>query len=301
MKTIEEARREGIKTNEIYNGDALELMRLIPNEFIDLVLTDPPYGMLDHKLDRRIDWKAISEEWARILKRDAMIVMFGRGTQLYRWAAYLEDLGFDFKEEIIWDKKQPSGGLTPLLRVHELIVVYARGKKRIKKVRVPYEEVADAQTMFADLRRIASALQGMEKDDLIKYIQNDFIKDFNRARHLKHEITMSNVNNCARGVSTFEKVRFGAVETSIISITREHYTMEHPTQKPLRLIERLLNITSDEGDLVLDLFLGSGTTAVAAKKLGRNYIGFEILEEYCRIAEKRLQLTPSSIFAKGGD
>lgn len=64
--------------------------------------------------------------------------------------------------------------------------------------------------------------------------------------------------------------------------------INHPTQKPLKLIQRIIQTSSKENDLVLDCFMGSGTTAVACKELGRNYIGFEISEEYCKIAEERI-------------
>ena len=63
----------------------------------------------------------------------------------------------------------------------------------------------------------------------------------------------------------------------------------HPTQKPLALIGKLVRIHSNKGDVILDPFLGSGTTAVAAKKLGRNYIGIEINPDYVKIAEERLK------------
>lgn len=63
----------------------------------------------------------------------------------------------------------------------------------------------------------------------------------------------------------------------------------HPTQKPEALIRRLIETATNEEDLVLDCFMGSGTTAVACKQLNRNFIGFELSEEYCKIAEKRLQ------------
>lgn len=67
----------------------------------------------------------------------------------------------------------------------------------------------------------------------------------------------------------------------------------HPTTKPLGLIEELIYFHSEEGDIVLDPFIGSGTTAVACKKLNRNFIGFEISKEYCDIANKRLQSVTS--------
>jgi DNA modification methylase len=64
---------------------------------------------------------------------------------------------------------------------------------------------------------------------------------------------------------------------------------EHPTEKPLNFVKRLLRISSNADDIIFDGFMGSGTTAIAAKQLGRNFIGFEISEEYCKIAEGRLQ------------
>lgn len=65
--------------------------------------------------------------------------------------------------------------------------------------------------------------------------------------------------------------------------------MVHPTQKPIEVIEKLINDSTHEGDLILNCFMGSGTTAVAAKKLNRNFIGFEIQEKYLEIAEDRLR------------
>lgn len=65
--------------------------------------------------------------------------------------------------------------------------------------------------------------------------------------------------------------------------------MVHPTQKPVEVIEKLITDSTKEGDLVLDCFMGSGTTAVAAKKLNRNFIGYEIQEKYIEIAERRLR------------
>jgi len=69
----------------------------------------------------------------------------------------------------------------------------------------------------------------------------------------------------------------------------------HPTQKPLGLIKTLIQLTTKEGDTVLDPFIGSGTTAIACKVLGRHFIGFEVSEEYCKLAEDRLRNNPESI------
>jgi len=69
----------------------------------------------------------------------------------------------------------------------------------------------------------------------------------------------------------------------------------HPTQKPLGLIKTLIQLTTKEGDTVLDPFIGSGTTAIACKVLGRHFIGFEVSAEYCKLAEDRIRNNPESI------
>ena len=79
--------------------------------------------------------------------------------------------------------------------------------------------------------------------------------------------------------------------TSVIQIAKEHKTgaFYHPTQKPVALVEYLIRTYTDEGDVVLDNCMGSGTTAIAAIRSGRHYIGFETDASYCRIAEERIK------------
>lgn len=88
---------------------------------------------------------------------------------------------------------------------------------------------------------------------------------------------------CMKGMNIFRPPGFsgGAKKTN--------GKMVHPTQKPVEVIEKLIDDSTQEGDLVLDCFMGSGTTAVAAKRLNRNFIGFEIQEKYVAIAEQRLK------------
>ena len=71
---------------------------------------------------------------------------------------------------------------------------------------------------------------------------------------------------------------------------------DHPAQYPEELIERIIKVGTNPGDLVLDPFMGSGTTAVVAKKLGRNYVGYELEEEYIKIAERRLSDGDATLF-----
>ena len=98
-----------IELNKIYNEDCLEGMKRIPDKSVDAIVTDPPYKYLKHKLDRDWNEDVIFDEWNRVLKDDGFIVIFGRGIPFYRWNVKLNELGFNFKEEVIWNKKASSG------------------------------------------------------------------------------------------------------------------------------------------------------------------------------------------------
>jgi len=78
-------------------------------------------------------------------------------------------------------------------------------------------------------------------------------------------------------------------------VNAERHKTSHPTEKPERLLERIISIGSKEGDMVLDPFMGSGTTGVVAKRLNRNFVGIEIDNEYFSIAKKRIELTQTSV------
>lgn len=86
-----------------------------------------------------------------------------------------------------------------------------------------------------------------------------------------------------------QSITAGFNEKSIIQQRREHYTMQHPTQKPVRLMERLMQLVTQEDDLVIDPFMGSGSTGLAALNLNRRFIGMELDDEYLGIAKARLE------------
>ena len=92
-----------------------------------------------------------------------------------------------------------------------------------------------------------------------------------------------------RAYQTYKAYTRGILFKSIIRVNREHYKFKHPTQKPLKLMEYLLKVCSNENDIVLDCFAGSGSTLVACEKLNRKWIGIEINEEYCEIVKQRIK------------
>lgn len=282
---------KNIKINEIYNMDCIEGMKQLQDNSVDAIITDPPYLYLKHKLDRDFNEEAVFEQWDRLLKDDGFIVIFGRGISFYRWNVKLSELGFEFKEEVIWNKRYISNPTGKLMRVHETVSLLTK-KGKLNKVRVPYIEKKqfDLAGLENDVKRIKSAV-GNEKS-----LNNilDFVARKNEGvyedKPRKKSITVgSDLKSKDRAVGTFKAVRDGNVESSIITVNSERYKAAHPTQKPVRLMERLMNLVTNDNDVVLDPFSGSGSTALAAQNLNRKYVGFEIDEEYYSKSLERIK------------
>ncbi len=280
-----------INLNTICNEDCLEGMKRIPNGSVDCILTDPPYLYLkNQKLDRMFDEKAFFSECKRVLKKDAFIVLFGRGTSFYRWNCMLADMGFTFKEEIIWDKINTTSPLLALSRKHETISIHSVGNKHIFRSKIPYEEIRriDDPKLVGDAKRIVSYIRNNDVDKIKEEINNGLV--YNRKKtHKSHVSTQSGFNSSDRAMSCIDSIKNGCNERDIISILRDHYSAIHPTQKPVRLLERLLKLTSEEGDIILDPFSGSGSTALACINTNRNYIGYEIDKEYYDLSMDRIK------------
>ncbi|MDK7376173.1 DNA methyltransferase, partial [Weeksella virosa] len=121
----------------LYNADNKDVMQRLADGSVDVILTDPPYLYLkNQKLEREFDEQLFFSECKRVLTKNGFIVMFGRGTSFYRWNTILADLGFTFKEEIVWNKSHCTSPLMRLSRVHETISIFTKGKGTINKVKV---------------------------------------------------------------------------------------------------------------------------------------------------------------------
>ena len=277
----------------IYNEDCISGMEKIPDSSIDVILTDPPYKYLNAKFDRDFDEEAFFKQASRVLKPDGWIILFGRGTSFYRWNTRLAEMGFSFKEEICWNKCFANSPVSPLSRIHETISLSTKGKGKIRRVKVPYVEkrVDDLERIAGDIRRIKGVLNNPDAlKRVLHYIENGEIIDWDKPK--KIGITVHSPIPCPRrDVSVIQGMTEGMVESSIIKIQAKHKGYIHPTEKPVRLLERLLNLVIAENSygVVLDPFSGSGSTAIAAKNLGHNFIGFEIDKEYWKSSINRIQ------------
>lgn len=279
--------------NEIkfLHDDSINVLKQLEDNSIDAIVTDPPYEYLNHKLDRRFVKSEVLEQWDRVVKDDGFIVFFGRGESFHEINYLLNNLGWKFKEEVIWNKRSVTSPFLPLSRVHETVSLLSKNGK-IRKNKVPYEEVKKYQLdrMQNDLKRIVSGLGNQKSLMSINYfLENQKVLN-DKQNKPKFGVTVShNFKTTDQAAGALQSIIKGLNEQSIMEVARDGRKITvHPTQKPIRLMERLINLVSDDGDTILDPFMGSGSTGLAAKNINRNFIGVEIDDEYFEKAKIRL-------------
>ena len=267
-------------------------MKTLPDGSVDVICTDPPYKYLDHKLDKDFDETIFFDEVVRVLKDGGWIIIFGRGISFYRWNFMLAERGLTFKEEVIWDKIRPSSPLLPLKRRHETISIFCKKKGSILKSHIPYLEKKefDISGIVSDIKRIRTIINNSnELNHVLEYLESHEIKYTEDNKGIANGTTHhSVVKRAPRPVECLKQMREGMRESSIISILPAQYKRVHPTEKPVRLIERLLQLVTRRG-LVLDPFSGSGSCRIACHNLGLDFIGCEIDKEYFDKANERFE------------
>jgi len=239
--------------NDVYIicGDCLEMLPRIPSNSIDLVLCDLPYGVTArNKWDSIIDLASLWEEYRRLSKQKTAIVL--TASQPFTSKLVLSNLDM-FKYDWCWDKVNKFSGhlnnkIQPM-RIKEDILVFGVGTPTY----IP--QMVDGVPYKAVSSGRKSTNFGEQKDKVC---------------------TVSSGKRYPRNILSIKGDERGTVGRL------------HPTQKPEALFSYLIETYTDSRDgVVLDNCLGSGTTAVVAKKLGRKCIGIEISEEYCAIAASR--------------
>ena len=288
-----------MKNIQLYNEDNLEVMRRLPSESINVICIDPPYLYLkNQKLERPFDEQLFFSECKRLLTPNGFIVMFGRGISFYRWNGILDSLGFVFKEEIVWDKKYTSSPMTSISRVHESIVIYSKSKGVINKIKVPYEEIRteyDLEKVIRDVNRLKTVFNNEKSFDYVFNYLNGRRTDLKEnQRAVNFNVSMNTKVLGSQTVSPMIAIKEGMKEKSIIHLGREHYNTIHPTQKPVRLIERLLALVIPQDKerkdiIVADWFGGSMSTMEAVINMGMQGISTEIDEEYFEAGKNRIE------------
>lgn len=298
-------RTDVLNDNAVHLGNSLELIKSVESESVHLILSDIPYGIgaedwdVLHEntnsaylgsspaqktagavfkkrgkpingwseADRAIpkqyqDWcSQWAPEWYRVLKPGANVFIFAGRRLAHRCACAMEDAGFSLKDNIAW--------------------IRSRAPHRAQRLSVVYDRRGDTASAEAwdgwrvgNLRPIFEPIMWFTKPYKIGTTLAD--------NALKHGVGAYNEKAFLRYVEEPENIIKGGLGKGEGGL--------HPTQKSIRLMQAIIELTTREDQLVLDPFAGSGSTLVAAKNLSRRYMGFEALPEYVETCNKRLSL-----------
>ena len=242
-----------LELDKIYNMDCLEGMKQIDDNSIDMILCDLPYGITQCKWDSIIPLDKLWKQYKRVIKNKGVIVL--TASQPFTSILIMSNIEM-FKYSLVWKKRGTNAGFAQapyrFLKEHEDIVIFSYG--------------------------------GTSKNARIRMVYNpQGLKDCNRV--VKGRTESSHRNGRKKQEDYIQKKT--GYPKSILTFNEDNH-WQHPTQKPISLFEYLIKTYTNEGNLVLDNCIGSGTTAVACKRLNRKYIGFENNDEYYNIAKKRI-------------
>lgn len=254
-----------LPVNQIICGDNIETMQTFPDACIDLVVTSPPYDDLRKYKGHSWDFEGVAQELWRVIKSGGVVVWVVNdktedgdesGTS-FRQALYFKEIGFRLHDTMIWHR---VGAFPESTRYHpafEYMFVFSKGQP------ATFHCIKDRKTTtggIASSSRMERQPDGTVRRPEREYVRADFI-----SRHNIWDI------KAGWGQSTNDKQAF-----------------DHPAIFPEELARDHILSWSNEGDIVLDPFSGSGTTAKMARLMGRQYIGIEVSQEYCDIANNRL-------------
>jgi site-specific DNA-methyltransferase (adenine-specific) len=295
--------------NQIINGDSIEIIKSIEKESIHAIISDIPYGIsheewdvlhnntnsalggttesqlkcgtlfkrrgkplngwseADKKIPKEYqEWCSLwAGNWLRVLKPGASCFIFAGRRYVHRCIVALEDAGVTFKDMLCWKRN------TAPSRAQRLSEIYKRRGDNINTEKWEGWRVANLRPVFEPILWFQKPYKtgGTIADNVLKHGVGAWNEE---AFYLCNSENYDHTS-CSNILSfPFSKNDYGL----------------HETQKPLKLIEFLIALTTKEGTTILDPFAGSGTTLLAAKNLNRNYIGIEIDNKYAEIAKNRL-------------
>ena len=285
----------------IYLGNQEALFNNIQDASIDAIITDPPYGLKwDHKIETHFNFANFINNSYRVLKNNGFLVYFGQEPTISIWNT-LAQQKFHYLAEIIWYKRGNSSPFHYPLRVHEKIIIFTKGKGKLHKATIDWEhekeEIIDYVNKSTILRSISSIKSMINKHQNIKELKEaisklGYVKDSNTSK-VNDDIYKSLKYKADKNAYIFMQKKlttlWGCRPHNHQGYNKEEFNIKHPTVKPIQIMERLLEMTTQENQVVLDPFMGSGTTGIACNSLKREFIGFELDKDYYEIAKNRLQ------------
>ena len=231
-------------------------MGRIPDKSVDMVLCDLPYGTTQCKWDIIIPFDKLWEQYNRVIKDKGAIILFG--TEPFSSELRLSNKS-DYKYDIYWVKEKPTN--------------FMQVKKRVGKL---------TENICVFYKKQCTYNPQMVKHNGKKVTNKPSEKN------AKFKSVVAS-NSPTLSIKPYEDTGY-RYPCDILNINREKLgSTIHPTQKPVELFEYLIKTYTNDGETVLDNCMGSGTTAIACINTNRNYIGFELSEEYCKIANERIR------------
>ena len=241
-----------MELNKIYNEDCLVGMKKIPDASVDCVICDLPYGTTACAWDSIIPFDLLWEQYNRIIKPKGNVVLFASGRFVFQ---LYNSQPNKYRYDLIWKKTKCGSPLTAKympLKMHEHILIFGESAS-VYNPQMTYEGTP-------------------------------YKKDYNHAYGIKNAHGYG-----IKGVHTDNHGERHPISVQEFQQKWRRQDQLHPTQKPVELIRWLIRSYSNEGDLILDNCVGSGTTAVAAINEKRHFIGIELNKEYYDIACERIK------------
>lgn len=299
-----------MEVNRIYNEDCLEGMKRIPDGSVDLILTDLPYGTMkgiddNHDWDVAIDPKEIHAVANRILRKNGKMILFSQEpytTQLitkaipnvpFNYRAIWEKDSFGnhlasnkamvgyYEDILLFSKIHDTNAIHPLRVYFEKVFVYIGVTK--KRILDEIGQKVDHVFRFKSTQfALCSENTYNELIDLYDIDKMDGFKPYNDLKMIDKDVKDKHFP------STFNLWEGNKSKSNILKYKKDNKRY-HPTQKPVLLLEDLIKTFSNEGDFVVDMTIGSGSTMVAAINTKRRYLGFELDKQYYDIANKRIE------------
>ena len=242
--------------NKIFNGDCLEMMKDLPDNSVDFIISDLPFGITDQKFDKKkFNFVAMWEQFKRILKNYSAVALFASAKFSYELFNSNPEW---YKYKWIWIKNYATcfqhAKNAPMHKFEE-ILIFSDGV-------VNHESCTNKRMKY-----FPQGVTDLEKPKIKTRKQNSE-GVYNHGIFKPHCVTQTNFPN---DVLFFDKCG-----------------KNHPNEKPVDLLEYLIRTYTNEGEVVLDATIGSGSTAVAAINTNRKFVGFETDEKYFEIAQKRI-------------
>lgn len=242
---------------QLYNADCFEIFPEIADASVDAIICDLPYGKTNCAWDSALPLEDLWAAYKRIIKPNGAIVLFG--IEPFSSMLRLSNLGW-FRYDWIWDKVKGTGFLNAKkqpMRNHEIISVFYNKQCTYNPIKTMGHE------------RKTSCRKKEDPSEIYNPTLHDNFYD--------------STERYPRSIQVFS--------------TDTQKEALHPTQKPIALLEYLVMTYTNDGDLVLDNCMGSGTTGLACKNLGRRFIGIEKEQKYFEIAKQRILMGQQSLFS----